>query len=316
MLINSTLSGNWAEGGGGVATHGGSVTLINSTLSGNTADVNGGGGVLTRGGSVTLIRTLVSGNTGAPGTEIDNAGGSIVANHYNLFGFNGRTNARAFDGFTPDVAPTGTDITATADGTQPTALSDILESLAANGGPTQTHALVTGSPAIDAAGLDCPPPATDQRGVLRPQDVACDIGAFEVAAPPEPDADGDSVPDAVDNCPLLANPDQTDTNSDGFGDACVSPSALISTNVVLGAGVLIEDGAALHSGAQIGDGTVIATGAEIGRDASVGAGSVIGSGSSLGRDAAVGDDVILDSNVQLKRWAAVGGDVSLGWGSQ
>jgi len=57
--------------------------------------------------------------------------------------------------------------------------------LADNGGPTETHALLTTSAAIDAASPGCPPPATDQRGVLRPQGAACDIGAFEVelAAP-------------------------------------------------------------------------------------------------------------------------------------
>jgi hypothetical protein len=50
--------------------------------------------------------------------------------------------------------------------------------LADNGGPTRTHALLLGSPAIDAASTpDCP--TTDQRGVLRPQGAACDIGSYE-----------------------------------------------------------------------------------------------------------------------------------------
>jgi hypothetical protein len=48
-----------------------------------------------------------------------------------------------------------------------------------NGGPTWTHGLLSGSPAIDAGSSDCPEPATDQRGVGRPQGSACDIGAFE-----------------------------------------------------------------------------------------------------------------------------------------
>lgn len=39
-------------------------------------------------------------------------------------------------------------------------------------------------------------------------------------APPPPDADGDGVPDASDNCPLVANPDQADRDGDGIGDAC------------------------------------------------------------------------------------------------
>jgi len=55
-----------------------------------------------------------------------------------------------------------------------------------NGGPTPTHALLPGSPAIDAGGSDCPPPATDQRGFPRPVDgnddgvATCDIGAYEL----------------------------------------------------------------------------------------------------------------------------------------
>jgi len=53
-----------------------------------------------------------------------------------------------------------------------------------NGGPTETHDLLPGSPAIDAGSMDCPPPDTDQRGVARPQGMDCDIGAVEYL--PEP----------------------------------------------------------------------------------------------------------------------------------
>jgi hypothetical protein len=58
-------------------------------------------------------------------------------------------------------------------------IDDVLKpTLANNGGSTQTLALVKNSPAIDAAdNAVCP--ATDQRGVSRPQGAACDIGAFE-----------------------------------------------------------------------------------------------------------------------------------------
>src|SRR4029453_13152591 len=38
------------------------------------------------------------------------------------------------------------------------------------------------------------------------------------------DSDGDGMPNDVDNCPTIANPDQTDANGDGFGDTCVSPT--------------------------------------------------------------------------------------------
>lgn len=56
----------------------------------------------------------------------------------------------------------------------------LLGPLQNNGGPTETHALLTGSPAIDAVTSGCPPPATDQRGIARAQGPACDIGAYEV----------------------------------------------------------------------------------------------------------------------------------------
>ena len=69
--------------------------------------------------------------------------------------------------------------------------NQILGPLQDNGGPTETHALLTGSPAIDAgeavcADVDGNPLTTDQRGALRPVDgnddgvAACDIGAFEL----------------------------------------------------------------------------------------------------------------------------------------
>jgi hypothetical protein len=98
-----------------------------------------------------------------------------------VFGHQGLTNAQAFENFTPGPL----DITATSNGNTPTALSAILNTtLANNGGPTRTHALVPGSPAIDTVtDGTCPPPATDQRGVPRFQDgdggVACDSGSFE-----------------------------------------------------------------------------------------------------------------------------------------
>jgi uncharacterized repeat protein (TIGR01451 family) len=177
-LTNSTVSGNSAIFGGGVYnSFSGTTTLTNSTISGNSA--SSGGGVYINAGTATLTRTLVSGNTAASGAEIS---GTITADDFNLFGHSGLTNAQAFSGFTPGPS----DITATSDGTDPTPLANILAPLANNGGPTQTHALVAGSPAIDAVGAGCPPPATDQRGVSRPQPAGgnCDIGSFEIMPPP------------------------------------------------------------------------------------------------------------------------------------
>ena len=63
----------------------------------------------------------------------------------------------------------------------PTALSAILSPLANNGGPTRTHALVPGSPALDLDATCRPDLTTDQRGYPRPETVGtgCDAGAFE-----------------------------------------------------------------------------------------------------------------------------------------
>ena len=59
-------------------------------------------------------------------------------------------------------------------------LGAILAPLANNGGPTKTHALPAGSPAIDAIPpFDPGCTGTDQRGVARPRGAGCDIGAFE-----------------------------------------------------------------------------------------------------------------------------------------
>ena len=66
-------------------------------------------------------------------------------------------------------APVGSDVVVAPGDTGVDVLAD-------NGGPTLTHALLAGSPAIDA-GDTAVCPATDQRGVAR--DAACDVGAFE-----------------------------------------------------------------------------------------------------------------------------------------
>ncbi|HZP40998.1 MAG TPA: choice-of-anchor Q domain-containing protein, partial [Candidatus Binatia bacterium] len=90
-----------------------------------------------------------------------------------------------------NFAQTATDLV----GTAAAPIDPMLGPLAANGGPTATHALLTGSPAIDAANPAAPGsggdacPATDQRGIQRLQDgngdgiPRCDIGAFELAEP-------------------------------------------------------------------------------------------------------------------------------------
>jgi hypothetical protein len=98
---------------------------------------------------------------------VQGIGSTITADNFNLFGHSSDAGVMGFTPGATDLVPSG-------------ALSTILNStLAANGGPTLTHALVTGSPAIDASPADTGCEPTDQRGVTRPQGAACDIGAFE-----------------------------------------------------------------------------------------------------------------------------------------
>ena len=185
ILNNSTVSDNAAIAGGGIdARSSATVVLNSSTISGNSADF--GGGIYMFAAAVTLHGSLISGNTAAaPGKEVYSIG-TITADSSNLFGHSGESNAQAFSGFTPGVS----DVNAASDGDAPAALSAILSPLAGNGGSTKTHALPSGSPAIDldaacSAGL-----STDQRGYSRPIGSGCDAGAVERLASIAVDAGG------------------------------------------------------------------------------------------------------------------------------
>ncbi len=221
IVINSTLSGNSATDGGGIYNYVGTTSVTNSTLSDNTASANGGG-IRSYGGTVTLSRSVVSGNRADAGNEIFNFVATVNSNDYSVFGHDGQTNAEAFTGSLV-FSPGGNDFNATTDGT-PAALASILvTTLGENGGPTQTHALVDGSPAVDfAPDADCsaaPVSGVDQRGQPRNLDGSgsasaneCDSGAFELNPV---DRDADSVDDAVE----AGAPNGGDGNNDGLPDS-------------------------------------------------------------------------------------------------
>jgi virginiamycin B lyase len=168
-LTNSTVSGNTAScsgtgcgaaGGGLTNRSDATLTLRNSTVSGNTVSCSGascgaaGGGLINVSGTVTLQNTIVAKQLAGP-----DCAGTITSNGFNLDSDNTCQLTQPSD--------------------KPNVSNPLLGPLADNGGPTETHALLPDSPAIDAASPDCPPPATDQRGVTRPQGTACDIGAYE-----------------------------------------------------------------------------------------------------------------------------------------
>ena len=197
-ITNSTISGNSARFGGAIATYYGTLDISHSTITGNTdTSVDGSGGLYLYEAVTSLSHTIVSGNSGPGVDEISFSGGSLTLNDYNLLGDSSKNNSDAFSGF---AVPVGTDITATSDGTNPTALASILDTtIADNGGPTLTHALVAGSPAIDTGNpVVASPPANDQRGIpFVRQNGTIDIGAYEVQSlalvvdTPDDESDGD-----------------------------------------------------------------------------------------------------------------------------
>jgi len=164
-ITDSTLSNNSATtaGFGGAAYLGGGsmLTLVNSTVTGNSATAEGGG--IWSAGTVNFTNSIIAGNTAT------NCQGPGVAEVWNSNGYNIES------ANTCQLNNTGDQIN-----TNP-----MLAPLQDNGGPTLTHALLTGSPAIDMANnANCT--TTDQRGALRPQDgnndtvATCDVGAYEV----------------------------------------------------------------------------------------------------------------------------------------
>jgi predicted outer membrane repeat protein len=201
-MTNSTLSGNKATGMSG---RGGAIflyrslasTITNSTISGNTSSGPGGGINLYKAAPLTMSNSTMSGNTAAGNggavyleTSTLNLASTIVANSVDRVG-----TRDIFDATLTTVNADHSLIqnglgfivnsgTANIIGQNP-----LLGPLANNGGPTQTHALLAGSPAIDT-GSNPLTLSTDQRGAGfgRTFNGTTDIGAFEVqaAAPPLP----------------------------------------------------------------------------------------------------------------------------------
>ena len=171
-LTNSTISGNTAGDRGGGVYNSGTLTLTNSTVSRNASERLAGG--LYNKGSLTLVQTLISGNT-APvnGPEAYNTLGTVIGDSFNIFGHDSFSGLAGFTVGATDLVPAAP-------------LSAVLDpTLSYNGGPTRTHGLVFGSPAVDAVpGAACAT-GVDQRGAPRPQDADgdtipdCDIGAVE-----------------------------------------------------------------------------------------------------------------------------------------
>jgi hypothetical protein len=140
------------------------ATLTNVTLANNitpaTAANTGGANIRLEGSvGITLRNTIVATSNATLDNCVDNATGAIVDEGGNMQ-FPAATCGATITSADPQLGP-----------------------LADNGGLTATHAIAITSPARNTANnATCQP--TDQRGVLRPQDINCDIGAFEYGAVP------------------------------------------------------------------------------------------------------------------------------------
>jgi predicted outer membrane repeat protein len=164
-IVNSTISGNSAgTSGGGIYKSASSLNVANSTITGNSAAFGGG---IYNDGSVEISNIIL--NAGALGANIFNDGGTVTSEGYNLSSDDG-----------------GGYLTGPGDQTN---TNPLLGPLHDNGGPTFTHALLPGSPAIDAGDPNfIPPPFNDQRGCSfdRVFNGRVDIGSFETQPPHRP----------------------------------------------------------------------------------------------------------------------------------
>jgi hypothetical protein len=181
LVVNdSTVTGNTAALVGGIFSWNNvnnTLVVTNSTIAGNVATdgfdqpIRAGGGGLGVGEGTEVVRnSIVAGNTRVASGMVTPANcGPLASGGITSLGHNIDSGA--------DCAFSG-----------PGDLSNTdprLGPLQDNGGPTPTLALGAGSPALDRippSGADCP--ATDQRGIPRPQGTACDVGAFELGVAP------------------------------------------------------------------------------------------------------------------------------------
>jgi hypothetical protein len=190
-IVRSTISGNTSGDVGGGIRSLGNMWITNSTISGNTSTGWHGGAIFHTDGNMEILNSTIANNKGpdwAPSAIFNGSFGGPVPTLKLTNTIISGNQWYACEHWTgANILISGGNNLVQDDTCNPVAsdligMNALLGALADNGGPTWTHALLAGSPAIDA-GNDAACPATDQRGIARPQGPNCDIGSFELNTP-------------------------------------------------------------------------------------------------------------------------------------
>lgn len=186
VIVDSTFAANDATAGdgGAILVDAGELYVKNSTFSRNTADGRGGA-IAIEGASTTIISTTMWANRSATSDGI--SGSAKIANSI-IAGSAGGSCGR---GESLRALPAAGPLSNFSDSSSCSNAFHVVPdvkldpALRDNGGSTQTHALLPGSPALDA-GSNRLCPSSDQRGSPRPADLRdpCDAGAYEGAQEP------------------------------------------------------------------------------------------------------------------------------------
>ena len=284
-LIDSMVAGNSSgSSGSGIVNEGGIVTLISSTVSDNSVDNGSGGGIfnggifkdggIVRGTTILTNSTVTANSSTIVGGGILNVDGTLTLTNATIAGNSAGNGGGLYSEPSGTISLSNTMIAQNLDGKDCVVNSPVvslghnldsdgscnlngtgdlsnvdpkLGPLTDNGGPTLTHALLIGSPAIDAGdpgtpgsgGTACE--ATDQRGIARPQRTRCDIGAFELEPLPTISIAGVTVGESVGDAQLSITLSETFTRdvvveystTDGTAHASADYTPTTATATVL-----------------------------------------------------------------------------------
>jgi len=268
-ITNSTVTGNGAASDGGGIYDDFTATITNSTITGNTASTAGGG--IYDDDTASVINATISGNTAPPDQSGSSGGANVFVNDTGSGGFENTIVSDPIGGgtdcYTSGEFPTSmghnleddaavqnsTESCQFLDPTDESSVDPMLGPLASNGGPTQTMALLAGSPGIDKAAA-IPAITTDQRGGPRPQPPGGtdDIGAYEVGAVADMGISQSGSPN-----PVTVGQGLTYTLKVTNNGPSPDPAYAVMVTDALPAGVSFQSAAASQGSCTQSSGTVI-----------------------------------------------------------